>query len=171
MKANAFMRQVQKLDCMIENKRDERERWKMMAVSMTASAASETGVRVQSSGSKQKMADAVIRGIDIGAEIDKTICLLFEARQQIISVIEQLPMVEYDLLHKVYVGKTVVDEKTGEKKIVYMSLQEVADERGKSYSWATTVHGTALTSVQRIIDKQQIEPVEEQIRRWNCEKV
>lgn len=171
MKASNFMEQVQKIDRMIENKQNEREHWLMMAMSTTASAAPETGVRVHSSGSKQQMADAVDRSIDIGAEIEKTICRLYEARQQIISVIEQLPMDEYDLLHKVFIGKVVVDKKTGKKRIVYMSLQEVADERGKSYSWATTLKGTALAKVQRIIDKQQIEPVDEQIRRWNCEKV
>ena len=171
MKAKEFMEQVQKIDCMIENKNDERERWRMLSMSTTASAASETGVRVTSSGSKQQMADAVIRGVDIGTEIEQTICLLFEARRQIISIIEQLTMAEYDLLHKVYVGKVVTDKKTGRKHIVYMTLQEVADEAKKSYSWATTTHGTALSHVQRIIDAQQIEPVGEQIKKWNCGKV
>ena len=170
MKAEEFLEQIMKLDRMIENKQNERERWLMLAVNTTAGAAPDTGVRVQSSGSKQRMADAVIRSVDIEAEIDDTICKMYEARKQIIGVIEQLPVEEYDVLHKLYVGEVSTDNH-GRKHFAYMSIQEVADALGMSYSWASGKKGSALQRVKKIIDEQQIEPVSEQIKRWNSEKV
>lgn len=170
MRAKEFLTQIRKIDSMIENKQKEKERWLMLAMDTSAGAAPDTGVRVQSSGSQSRMADAVDRSIDIGLEIGATIRKLYDARQQIISVIEQLPVEEYDLLHKLYVGEVVTD-KHGRKRVVYSTLQEAADSFGKSYSWARTLKGISLQKVQKIIDKQKFEPVVEQIRRWNCEKV
>lgn len=170
MKAQPFLEQIQKLDRMIENKRNERERWLMLAYNTTAGAAPDTGVRVQTSGSKQRMADAVDRSLDIGTEITATIAKIYEARQQIIGVIEQLPVEEYDLLHKLYVGEVITD-KQGRKHFKYMTLKEAAAASEKSYSTVRGIKGSAVQKVQKIIDAQQIEPVVEQIKRWNCEKV
>lgn len=170
MNAEAFLEQIMKLDRMIENKQNERERWLMLAYNTTAGAAPETGVRVQTSGNKQLMADAINSSVDIEREISATIGKLYEARKQIIGVIEQLPVDEYDVLHKLYVGEVSTD-KQGRKRFSYMSIQEAADALGKSYSWASGKKGSGLQRVKKIIDEQQIEPVAEQIKRWNSEKV
>lgn len=135
MEAKQFLNQLKKLDKMIENKLAEKARWKALALGTTAQNG---GERVQSSGSQQKMADAVCRYIDIEKEIDEQIDKLVDTRQEVISVIEKLKTTEYDLLHKVYVQ--------------YLSLYEVADIYGNTYSWATTVHGRALKNVQAILD-------------------
>lgn len=137
-----YLSRVKKLDRMIENKREERERWLMLAVNVTAGTAPETGVRVQSSGSQQRMADAIDRSIDIGAEIERDIRRLYEERQQIISVLEELSVDEYDVLYKVY--------------IQYRSLQEVAEMAKRSYSWVTSIHGIALKNLQKIIDGKKL---------------
>lgn len=137
MEAKQFLNQLKKLDKMIENKLAEKARWKTMATGTTAQIG---GERVQSSGSKQKMADAVSRYVDIEREIDEQIDKLVDTRQEVISVIEKLNTTEYDLLHKVYVQ--------------YLSLYEVADMYGNTYSWATTVHGRALKNVQKILDEK-----------------
>jgi len=168
--AKYFLKQVQKLDGLIENKRAERDYWLSLATSTTAGAAPETGVRVQSSGSKQQMADAVDRSVDIGTELDKDLARLFEARRQIIRVIEQLPTMEYELLHTMYVGKVILDKKTGQSRIIYKSLKEAAEDAEKSESWARGVHGRALLNVQRIIDAERMEPVSAMMKRWNAEK-
>ena len=143
---------------MIENKRNEKERYLELALNTAAGAAPDTGVRVQSSGSKQQMADAVNNSIDIGTEIEAALHRLFATRQQIIGVIEQLSAAEYDILYKVYFGEAITD-KRGRKRFEYMSLQDVADMYGKSYSWATSLHGNALSRVQKIIDSMEIVPV------------
>lgn len=137
MKAKDFLKQIKKLDCMIENKLIEKDQWKSIA---TGTSAHMTGERVQSSGSQQKMADAIDRYIDIEAEIDQCIDRLIGKKKDVISVIEQLNPTEYDLLHKVYVQ--------------YITLDDVSETYGKSYSWATTIHGRALNNVQKILDER-----------------
>lgn len=135
MKAKAFLEQLAKLNKLIENKMIERQQWKSIAVGSGQGTDSE---RVQSSGNPQKMADAVARYIDIEREIDAAIDKYVNKRNHIISVIEQLPVTEYDLLHKVYVQG--------------ITIEEAAATFGKSYSWGTSKHGMALKMVQDILD-------------------
>ena len=140
MNARDFLKQLKKLNKMIENKLNEKEQWKSIATGTTSQMG---GERVQSSGSQQKMADAVARFIDIEKEIDKCIDNLVDTKKDVIAVIEQLNASEYDLLHKVYVQ--------------FFTLQEVADLYDKSISWAKTIHKRGLKNVQRILDERQKE--------------
>lgn len=138
MRAKDFLRQVYKLDRMVENKLAEKRQWQEIAAGATPQT---TGERVQSSGNPQRMADAISRYIDIEQEIDECIDKLVDTKREVISVIEQLNATEYDVLHKMYIQG--------------YSLQEVADMKGRSYSWMTSTHGRALQNVQRIIDKRK----------------
>lgn len=146
MKAKDFLLKLQKLDQMIENKIAERDHWLSMATSTTAAAAPETGVRVQSSGTQQKMAAAVDRCIDIERDINECIDRLYAQKKEIIGVIEKLDTVKYDILHKMYVGTMKND------RHYYWSFYDIAEAYERSYSWATTMHGIALKEVQKIID-------------------
>lgn len=138
MKAKTFLEQLAKLNKLIENKMIERQQWMSIA---TGSGQGTDSERVQSSGNPQKMADAVARYVDIEREIDAAIDKFIEKRNHIISVIEQLPVTEYDILHKVYVQG--------------IPLDEVAVAFGKSYSWVTSKHGRALKAVQDILDGEK----------------
>lgn len=138
MRAKDFLRQVYKLDRMVENKLAEKRQWQEIAAGATPQT---TGERVQSSGNPQRMADAISRYIDIEQEIDECIDRLVDTKREVIGVIEQLNATEYDVLHKMYIQG--------------YSLQEVADIKGRSYSWMTSTHGRALQNVQRIIDKRK----------------
>lgn len=138
MNARDFLKQPRKLDKMIENKLLEKAQWKAIA---TGTAAQMGGERVQSSGSQQKMADAVARFVDIDKEIDECIDHLIDAKNDVIAVIEQLNATEYDILHKIY--------------IQYKTIDDVADLCDKTYSWVTTVHGRALKMVQNILDERE----------------
>ena len=137
--AKHFLLQLKKTDKLIKNKLIEKEQWKSIAMGTSAQMG---GERVQSSGSQQKMADAVERYIDIEAEIDRYIDRLIDTKKDVISVIEQLDATEYDLLHVVYVQ--------------YLTLEEFAEKYDRSYRWATSVHGRALQNVQRILDKREM---------------
>ncbi len=139
MKAKDYLLQVEKANKMIDNKLVELEQWKAMATGITANA---EGERVQSSGSQQKMADAVSRYVDIQNEVDKQIDRLVELKKEVISTIEQLPAMEYDLLHKVY--------------IQFMKLENVAAAYNKHPKWADRLHGSALQKVQKIIDERMV---------------
>ena len=149
MKAKDYLRQIEKLDAMINNKMVEREQWKDVAMSCTATSASvvihtngnkelHNMEKVQASGSQSKMADAIIRYVDIEAEIDKIVDRLVDTKREIIKTIEQLNATEYDVLHRRYIQG--------------MTFDEIGAARRKSKSWATTVHGRALQNVQKILD-------------------
>lgn len=138
MKAKDYLRQLQKLDKLIENKLAEKEQWRAIATSTTQQM---TPDRVQTSGNQQKLADAVCKIVEIEAEIDACVDNLVDTKKEVISTIERLNPTEYDLLHKVYVQ--------------YFTFEEVADKKGKSYSWVTTVHGRALNNVQRMLDERK----------------
>ena len=133
MTAKEYLFQIKKLDTMIRNKRAEQQRWRDIATNMVAS---NDGERVQSSGNPQRMADAAEYAADLETEIEE--CKA--KRKEIISTIEQLDVIEYDLLHKVYV--------------LDLPLKAVAVMKRNSESWATTTHGRALKHIQDILEKK-----------------
>lgn len=138
MEAKDFLKQVKRLDTRIRNKLIEQQQWRDIALGITANM---EGERVQSSGAKTKMADAVERCVDMEAEIDSLVDELVDTKKEVIQTIEQLrSTTEYNVLHMRY--------------IQFKSLQEIADHYGKEYGWATTTHGRALKSVQDILDKK-----------------
>lgn len=138
MQAKAYLKQLEKLDRLIENKLAELEQWRAVATCTTQQL---TADRVQTSGNPQKMADAVCKIVEIEGEIDAFIDRLVDTKREVISSIERLNPTEYDVLHKVYVQ--------------YFTFDDVAVKKGKSYSWVTTVHGRALKNVQRMLDERE----------------
>jgi nitrogen fixation/metabolism regulation signal transduction histidine kinase len=138
--AQNYLKQVEKKDTIIRNKMVERERLKDIALGVTASS---EGERVQSSGSKQKMADAIDKCVDIDKEINRLVDEFVDFKREVSSIIERLNLDEYDVLHKIY--------------FQYLSLYDVADMKGKTYSWVTTVHGRALQNVTKILIEREQE--------------
>ena len=136
-RAQEYLEQIFKLNVMIENKMVEVKQWRDIALGITSHS---EGERVQSSGSQQKMADAINRVIDLQAEINNMIDRLIDLRQEIIKTIELLNATEYDVLHKRYIRD--------------MTFDEIGAARGKSKSWATTVHGRALQNLNKILDER-----------------
>lgn len=138
MDAKCFLSQVKKLDLQIQNKLIEKQQWKDIALGITANM---DGERVQSSGAKSKMANAVEKCVDMEAEIDSLVDKLIETKKEVIQTIEQLDSpTEYDILHKRY--------------IQFMSLQEIADHYGRDYTTITTAHGRALKNVQALLERK-----------------
>lgn len=134
--AQRYLEQVEMLDVIIKNKLIEQRQWMDIALGITANM---EGERVQSSGSQSKMADAVNKCVDMEAEIDSMIDRLIDTKREVIQTIEQVDSpIEYNVLHMRY--------------IQFRDLQEIADHYGKEYSWATTTHGRAIASVQKILD-------------------
>lgn len=137
MDAKEFLRQPEKLDVRIKNKLIEQQQWRDLALGITANM---DGERVQSSGTKTKMADAIDKCIDMETEIDRLIDELIDTKKKVIEAVEKLDSpVEYDVLHRRY--------------IQYQSLQDVAAHYGYDYGWATTTHGRALRSLQKILEE------------------
>lgn len=133
-----YLERIPKLNAMIQNKTAEAEQWRNISLGVTPQINSE---RVQSSGSKQKMADAIDRFVDLQEEINSLIDNLVDTKKEIISNIEQLPAMEYDVLHKRYIQG--------------MQFDEIGATRGKSKSWATTIHGNALQHLKVILSGEK----------------
>lgn len=142
-----FLLKVKKNEFLIQHKLREKEALKQRATSITSQIGTE---RVQSSGSKDRMADAVCESVDIGREIELDIITLERQRQEVIRVIDQLELEKYLLIYKVYVGELTPD---GER--VYMTLKEFADTNHNTYNWATNIHGTALKDIQNILEQKE----------------
>ena len=137
--AQPYLEKVEMIDSIIKNKLIEQRQWKDVALGITANMG---GERVQSSGSKSKMADAVEKCVDIEREIDGLVDKLIDTKKEVIQTIEQLNSpIEYNVLHMRY--------------IQFKDLQSIADHYHKEYGWATTTHGRALKSVQDILDRRE----------------
>lgn len=142
MTAKRKLSEIKRLDTLIQNKTAEKRKWEAITMERATSiTASTEGERVQSSGSKQRMADTVDSGIDRVRRIEKRIKELYAEMDAIIAIIDSLPEPESDILHKVYVQ--------------YMSLKEVAAVRHESYSTVATNHGIALKMVSDILEKRK----------------
>lgn len=141
MDTKTYLRQPERLDAIIKNKLIEKQQWRDIALGITANM---DGERVQSSGAKSKMADALDKVVDLESEIDSLIDKLVDTKKDVIATIEKLDIVmEYNIMHMRYIQG--------------MSFQEIADHFGKDYTWATTAHGRALKSVEKIRERKQEE--------------
>ena len=127
----AFLNKVSKIDRLINNKLDEIQQLRSLAESMSISL----GERVQSSGSKHRMADVVEKYVEMEREVDAEIDKLLLAKKEVIEVIEQLPLDEYDILYQVYIK----------------GIDLKCCKSDKSYAWIKSVHGRALVNVREIL--------------------
>lgn len=136
IKAKDYLLQVERLDARIANKLIEQQQWRDMAVSITANIG---GERVQSSGSHQKMSEAIEKCLDMESEINSLIDELIDTKKKVINTIEKIysPM-EYKILHMRY--------------IQHISLKDIAKQLDREYTVITTAHGRALKNVQKILD-------------------
>lgn len=134
MDVRVYLEQWEKLNTLIINNMAEKLKWLDVANGITAHFG---GERVQSSGSQQKMADALDIAADIQREIDQAKAQLESIRR----TIQQLNATEYDVIHKRYIQG--------------MEFKDIGASKKQSKSWATTVHGRALQNLQRILDGQE----------------
>ena len=137
-KAREYLMQLKENDGDIENLLAEAERWRLIA---TGTASRTDSERVQSSGSHQRMADAVCKYVDIEEDIKRHLGALAEKRKEILETIRKLPYDKRNVIHKRYVQD--------------MSFDEIASVCDKSRSWVTSIHGRALQDVQSILDERE----------------
>ena len=136
--AQSFLESYKLYAVQIECKLEERQQWIDLALSITGQMG---GDRVQSSGAKDKMAQAVERCLAVEDEILSQVNKLAAKQKEVSSVLERLDNPTfYKLLHERY--------------IQFLELKVIADKHHASYDWATTTHGRALKSLQEILDAE-----------------
>lgn len=136
--AQSFLESYKLYAVQIECKLEERQQWIDLALSITGTM---SGDRVQTSGAKDKMAQAVERCMAVEEEILSQVNKLAAKQKEITAVLERLDNPTfYKLLHERY--------------IQFLELKVIADKHNSSYDWATTTHGRALKSLQDILDAE-----------------
>lgn len=132
--AQLWLENVELIDEKIASKLIEKQQWHDLALSITAAM---DGERVQSSGAKDKMVDAVSRCVDVEAEIDNQVALLVRKKKEVTEALERLDNpFYYKILHMRY--------------IQYIPLKKIAEQLHKEYTTITTTHGRALKHVQKL---------------------
>lgn len=140
MNVRDYLAQLEAIETRIKNIQFDIAQLKDLALSITPAY---EGERVQASGNNQRMATAVDRWADKEREMNLTIDRLVDMRLEIAGTINCLKRPkESGVLHMVYIQKK--------------SFKEVAAHYDKSLSWATSIHGRALQSLQKVLDAREV---------------
>lgn len=138
MKAETYLKRIEKLDALIENRQAEVARWREVANNTTVNM---SGERVQSSGNHDTIENAICTYLDLEREeIDS----LLAERKEILKTIEQLPPMQYRVLFNMYAQYEQ-----------FKTLKDIAAKYDCSYSTARGTHERALKRLQRILDERE----------------
>lgn len=135
-KARAFLERVEKTETLIQNKITEKEQWQALALATTSRL---TEDKVQSTPNPQRKNEAMDTALDVEAEIHRLIGRLVYEKRDVARMIEQLPAIEYDTLHRMYLLK--------------YEIKDIARHRKRSYDWAKNMHYRALVHLQELLNK------------------
>ena len=146
MNAKDFLNQLKKIEESIKDKLEEVANLKSIALTVVAVTNNVTiegekhsAERVQSSGSQQKMADAVCKYVDLEKEIDSDIDRMVEKRDEVLAIINKLDKpVQCAILRKKYVQ--------------FKSFKRIAEELNYTYQYIIEQHNKALKNLQKILD-------------------
>ena len=139
MKAKEYLMQVERIERIIRNKREEIFRLRNSVESTTAI---NTGERVMSSGSQDKLGDTITKMVLMQDEISADIEILLIKRREVIATIDQVGDAELiDLLYRRY--------------CLFKSWEQIACEMNYTYRWVTKLNGKALLKVQKILDDRE----------------
>lgn len=134
MDAKEYLLKIAYLDSKIESNKERVKKYKESAGNKTSNLSPN---KVQTSTSKEKMADAVCNYSDLESIIKAD----EEKKQEIIDTISKLKSYESTVLHKCYVD--------------YKTLPEISAEMKRSYSWVSKKHSSGVKSIQRILDSRE----------------
>lgn len=134
MDAKEYLLKIAYLDSKIDSNKERVKRFKESAENKTSNL---TPNKVQTSTSKEKMADAVCNYTDLEGIIKAD----EKKKQEIIDTISQLKSYESTVLHKCYVD--------------YKTLPEISAGMSRSYSWVSKKHSSGIKSIQQILDSRE----------------
>lgn len=135
--AQVFLESYEMDKVKMECKLEERQFWHDLSLTITGQMG---GERVQTSGAKDKMAQARDVCADMESDILYQVKALAERQSEVTGVLDQMTNpTEYMLLHMKY--------------IQCKELKVIADRFKSDYTWATTCHGRALKSIEAILER------------------
>lgn len=107
MTTKKYLEQIGELDHLIINKLEEVQQWKTLATHITSENKED---KVQTSAPMDKMANAVVRIVDLENEIDMLVDNFIDRKRKIISQIESMGYDDYKWLFAKYVRSMTFDE-------------------------------------------------------------
>lgn len=135
MKAKDYLEQIRILDRLINNKLQELEQLEALATKVTSV---NSGDRVQTSGSQDKMADTVIKILELKQEINADIDRLVDLKVDAIRIIKKVKNKQHQkILYQKY--------------IQYNSLYSIAQKRKVDYGKIKRIHRKALEKFEEIL--------------------
>ena len=135
-KAQVFLESFEMNKVKMECKLEERGFWHDLSLCITGQMG---GERVQSSGAKDKMAQARAVCADMEDDILSAVQTLASNSKEVTGVLDQLDNpTEYKVLHQKYMQ--------------FKDFNTIAANFNSDYTWATTCHGRALKSVEKILN-------------------
>lgn len=137
MKTQDYLKQIERLDRMIQNKLSEINQLKHIATSI---AIAPKEVNVQVSSDKDRMGTAVAKLLDLEKETDKLVDDYIDKRKRII---EQIDSIEDTNMYHVL----------SERYIMRKDLSVIAVEMGYSFKQVCRIHGNALMEFERLYGK------------------
>jgi len=136
VKAIDYLKQIEVMDAKINSNIEELAQLEALATKTTSVLG---GERVQSSGSQDKMADCVVKIVNMQAELNRQIDEYIDFKNQARDVINECDADCLTLLKKRY--------------FLYKRWEEIAVEMNFTYQWvAGGLHQRALAQVQRVLD-------------------
>lgn len=134
MTTTKYLRQIERYDRLIQNKRTEIER--LEALLETIPALPYDKEKVQSSGGKDKVGDGVARLLDNKAELEELMEQYSTKRDRIIEQIESMP----DNRHLAVLSIVYLE---------YKELWEVPNKTHYRYSYVRKIHSNALKEFEK----------------------
>lgn len=146
MDARSYLEEIQLLDEMKNNKSSEIYQLRCLATSCTAPTDREPSGK---GGVSDRVGNIVTKIVALQDEYYEAVDRFVDARKERVKVIEGIRKpLYYTILHKHYIG-VKVDE---DSPTWYMSLADIAEVEGYSYSHICDCHRRALDEVQRVLD-------------------
>lgn len=140
MKTQDYLKQIERLDRMIQNKLSEINQLKHIATSITIAPKE---VNVQVSSDKDRMGNAVSKLLDLEKETDQLVDDYICKRKRIIEQIDS--MEDTNMYHVL-----------SERYIMRKELGVIAVEMGYSFKQVCRIHGDALREFERIYGNEYI---------------
>ena len=136
--AKAYLRKIELLDAHINNKLNDLSALRTMVTKITATI---SPVVVSSSGSQDKLGDAIAKIVDLQDEINRDVDKFVDAKREVAAVLEKLQDPDHvKVLNKRY--------------IEYKPWEQIACEMCCTYRNICYIHGKALQEVGALLKER-----------------
>ena len=130
-----FLEQVKHYDTHITIKQAEVDKLRAMMLKITPTLKQDV---VSSSGSQDKLGDAIAKIVDLEAEINQAVDNYISKKREVRNVIDRIPdSDQYAVISRKY--------------LLYETLEQIAVEMNMSYRNVCYIHGKALQTVSKIL--------------------